>query len=310
MIYNLKQTDKIMNIRLLTITLLTAVAFLACGTESENTDSELTLEFTGLETLQNGFHYEGWLILDDGPLTTGKFNVDAHGNLVDLNGSSISNGVFNVPLDVSSASAFVLTIEPAGDVDEIPAETHHLAGTITNNTATLSFDHSASLGNSFSSSSGKYILATPTDGVNENENSGIWFLDPSSGAAIAGLNLPTLPNGWRYEGWAVYNGVPITTGTFVAVNEVDAFNSFSGTQNGPPFPGEDFLMNAPIGLNFPIDLAGGVAVISIEPYPDDSPAPFALKPLVGMIPTNATDRTVYSMDNNSSSFASGTVRIN
>lgn len=200
-----------MNIRLLTITLLTAVTFLACGTESENTDSELALEFSGLETLQNGFHYEGWLILDDGPVTTGKFNVDANGNLVDLNGSSISNGVFNVPLDVSSASAFVLTIEPAGDVDEIPAETHHLAGTITNNTATLNFEHSASLGNSFSSSSGNYILATPTDGVNDNENSGIWFLDPSSGAAMAGLNLPTLPNGWRYEGWAVYNGVPITT---------------------------------------------------------------------------------------------------
>jgi hypothetical protein len=299
-----------MNIRILTITLLTAITLAACGTDSGNSDTELSLQLTGLETLQNGFHYEGWLILDDGPITTGKFNVNSEGEMVDLNGSMISEGLFNLTEDVSSASAFVLTIEPAGDVDDIPADTHHLAGSISNNTGTLSLSHSASLGSNFSNSTGDYILATPTDGVNENENSGIWFLDPSSGSAMAGLDLPVLPNGWRYEGWAVYNGEPITTGTFTSTTEADAFSNFSGTQSGPPFPGEDFLMNAPGGLSFPIDLAGGVAVISIEPYPDDSPAPFALKPLVGMIPVSATDRTVYSMDNNTGSFPVGTVRIN
>lgn len=299
-----------MNIRILTITLFTAITLTACGTDSGNSDTELSLQLTGLETLQNGFHYEGWLILDDGPITTGKFNVNSEGEMVDLNGSMISEGLFNLTEDVSSASAFVLTIEPAGDLDDIPADTHHLAGSISNNTATLSLSHSASLGNNFSNSTGDYILATPTDGVNDNENSGIWFLDPSSGSAMAGLELPVLPNGWRYEGWAVYNGEPITTGTFTSTTEADAFSNFSGTQSGPPFPGEDFLMNAPGGLSFPIDLAGGVAVISIEPYPDDSPAPFALKPLVGMIPESATDRTVYSMDNNTSSFPVGTVRIN
>lgn len=299
-----------MNIRILTITLFTAITLTACGTDSGNSDTGLSLQLTGLETLQNGFHYEGWLILDDGPITTGKFNVNSEGEMVDLNGSMISEGLFNLTEDVSSASAFVLTIEPAGDVDDIPADTHHLAGSISNNTATLSLRHSASLGSNFSNSTGDYILATPTDGVNDNENSGIWFLDPSSGSAMAGLDLPILPNGWRYEGWAVYNGEPITTGTFTSTTEADAFSNFSGTQSGPPFPGEDFLMNAPGGLSFPIDLAGGVAVISIEPYPDDSPAPFALKPLVGMIPESAADRTVYSMDNNTSSFPVGTVRIN
>ena len=29
------------------------------------------------------------------------------------------------------------------------------------------------------------------------------------------------------------------------------------------FPGEDFLINAPMGLSFPTDIMGGVAVISI-----------------------------------------------
>ena len=282
----------------------------ACSTNTESLDSELRLQFSGLETLQNGFHYEGWLILDDGPITTGKFNVNANGDIVDLDGNPNADGVFTVMDDIGSASAFVLTIEPAGDVDDIPADTHHLAGSISNGMGNLSLSHSASLGSSFGNSTGEYILATPTDGVNDNENSGIWFLNPTSGSAVAGLNLPTLPAGWRYEGWAVYDGIPLTTGTFTSTSEADAFNDFSGLQGGPPFPGEDFLMNAPDGVMFPIDLAGGVAVISIEPFPDDSPAPFALKPLVGSIPANATDRMLYTMDNNSGSFPEGTVRLN
>ncbi|MDX1591398.1 MAG: anti-sigma factor [Balneolaceae bacterium] len=282
----------------------------ACSTNTESLDSELRLQFSGLETLQNGFHYEGWLILDDGPITTGKFNVNANGDIVDLDGNPNADGVFTVMDEIGSASAFVLTIEPAGDVDDIPADTHHLAGSISNGMGNLSLSHSASLGSSFSNSTGEYILATPTDGVNDNENSGIWFLNPTSGSAVAGLNLPTLPDGWRYEGWAVYDGIPLTTGTFTSTSEADAFNDFSGLQGSPPFPGEDFLMNAPGGVMFPIDLAGGVAVISIEPFPDDSPAPFALKPLVGSIPANATDRMLYTMDNNSGSFPEGTVRLN
>ncbi|MFT4526286.1 MAG: hypothetical protein ACI85F_002458 [Bacteroidia bacterium] len=72
---------------------------------------------------------------------------------------------------------------------------------------------------------------------------------------------------------------------------------------GPSFPGEDFLVNAPSGLTFPTDLAGGTAVISIEPYPDNSASPFTLKPLVGMISTSATDHTAYSMGNNATASA-------
>ena len=39
------------------------------------------------------------------------------------------------------------------------------------------------------------------------------------------------------------------------------------------FAGQDFI--AP-----PVDLIGHTAVISVEPDPDNSPAPFALKPLI------------------------------
>lgn len=51
-------------------------------------------------------------------------------------------------------------------------------------------------------------------------------------------------------------------------------------------------------MSFPTNLAGGTAVISIEPVPDNSVLPFALKPLVGGIPSNAEDHVVYELDQN------------
>jgi hypothetical protein len=84
---------------------------------------------------------------------------------------------------------------------------------------------------------------------------------------------------------------------------------------GPPFPGEDYLVNAPMGLMFPIDLSDGesLAVISIEPdlggIDPTGDAPFVVKPLVGMIPQGAEDHVNYSMDQNLASIPSGTVTI-
>ena len=40
------------------------------------------------------------------------------------------------------------------------------------------------------------------------------------------------------------------------------------------------MQNAPLGLTFPVDLTGNTIVVSIEPPPDNSAAPFQLKPLV------------------------------
>jgi hypothetical protein len=90
------------------------------------------------------------------------------------------------------------------------------------------------------------------------------------------------------------------------LDEADDAAPYSGPSAGPAFPGEDFLFNAPAGLTFPTDLAGGTGVISIEPDPDNSTAPFTLKPLVGDIPANAVDHTPYDMTNNAASFPTGT----
>ena len=269
----------------------------------------LVLDFSGIEPLANGFHYEGWAIVGGVPVATGKFNVDSSGELVDLSGGLIAGGVFRTSIDLSRATAVVITIEPNGDIDAIPADTHYVSGSVTNGSADLTVGHGTALGSDFSNASGVYILATPTDGPDNNENSGLWFLDLSSGSPTQGLQLPLLPAGWEYEGWVVIGGTPVSTGRFNASAQVDLDAAFSGPLSGPPFPGEDFLVNAPDGLTFPVNLAGGAAVISVEPAPDDSAAPFTLKPLVGAIPEDATDHTVYPLENKAGGFPSGTARI-
>lgn len=266
-----------------------------------DTNKDLTLNFTGLENLGSDYVYEGWLIVDGAPVSTGTFTVDDAGMLSEstfsLNASFIDNAV-----------KFVLSIEPANDSDPDPSATKMMAGDFSGNSASLT---TAPVGD-FMNAAGKYILATPTDGAETNENSGIWFLDLATGAPTVGLDLPELPDGWKYEGWVVVDGKPVTSGTFTNTKATDEADPFSGSMALPDvngsdgfFPGEDYLMNAPSGLSFPTDLAGGTAVISVEPYPDNSPMPFTLKPLVHNIPDMAVDHTVYEMGQNLS-FPTGT----
>ncbi|WP_067145922.1 anti-sigma factor [Pseudotamlana agarivorans] len=269
-----------------------ALSLTYCSSNDDDSPSttNLDLNISGLENLGTDYVYEGWIMVDGSPLTTGRFTVNDSGELSQSSFPMMSE-------DLSSATAFILTIEPAVGDDPAPSKTKLLAGDFSGDTGALSISHAAALGNNFETAAGEYILATPTNGSNNDENSGIWFLNLASGSPSVGLNLPTLPEGWKYEGWGV-QGQPLTTGTFTMVDEADDFDGFSGTMSGPPFPGEDFLMNAPTGVSFPLDLAGGVAVISIEPYPDNSPAPFLLKPLVGNIPSDAMDHVTYSMSQN------------
>jgi len=270
---------------------------------------KLTIELSGVQPLANGFHYEGWAILNGVPVSTGKFNVGADGVLIDLTGEPIPGGVFHTDLSLASASAIIVTIEPAGDADSIPAETHYLAGELSGAVGGLSVGHQSALGSDFMEASGVYILATPTDGPDTNETSGIWFLDLSSGSPEAGLDLPPLPVGWTYEGWTVIDGMAISTGRFSAAGPADLSAVYSGPEGGPPFPGEDFLINAPDGLDFPVELGGAIAVISVEPSPDDATAPFTLKPLIGEIPVEAKDHVNYPLDNNSQGFPSGKASV-
>lgn len=270
--------------------------------------SSLTLELSGVEPLGGGFHYEGWALVP-GPISTGKFQVGAGSQLLDLNGSPIAGNTFDTGRDLSGATAIVITIEPAGDTDADPTATHYLAGSVSGGIASLRVGHAAALGDDFTGATGSYVLATPTDTDGTNERSGVWFLSLAGGSPSQGLQLPVLPAGWQYEGWAVVGGTPLTTGRFLDPAAADLGAPYSGDESAPPFPGEDYLRNAPAGLTFPTDLANGRAVLSIEPEPDPSPAPFTLKPLNEAIPAGAQDHVTYGLTNVAGAFPTGAATI-
>lgn len=267
--------------------------FTSCKKDDPETENgNLTLALSGLEDLGSGYAYEGWLLVDGSPVSTGTFTIDANGAL-----SKTSFEVSNETLE--SATDFILSIEPSPDSDPAPSDVKVLSGGFSGDAATIN----TGIVGDFSSSTGKFLIATPTTSDMNDEFSGVWFIDNSSGSGMAGLDLPTLGDGWAYEGWAVLNGSPVSTGQFTDPAAADWDAPFSGTDAAsPPFPGEDFINNAPSGLTFPTDLSGQTIVISIEPQPDNSTAPFALKPLVGSSPaTGTTIGQPYDMTNQAGS---------
>lgn len=248
-----------------------AAALAACGGGNDNSDPSINVQLSGLENLGASSVYEGWLIVNGAAKSAGRFTVDDRGVMSQTNFKIAS-------ADIAGASTYVLTIEPKNDTDPGPTKTHLVAGNFdaARTQAAMSVAHSAALGSDFTTAAGKFFLATPTHNDPATDDQGIWWIDASSGSMKAGLSLPTLPAGWVYEGWVVVDGKPITTGRFTSVTGADSDGA--GPAAGiaaaaPPFPGQDFINPAK-------KLPGGMAVISIEPEPDNSPAPFLLKPLL------------------------------
>jgi hypothetical protein len=264
--------------------------------QSEQIDmpmSTLTLSFSGLEDLGPDYAYEGWVIVNGQPVTTGVFMVDGSGMM--------SQTEFEISsFDLAAATGFVLTIEPYPDSDPAPAETHYIGGDFSGDHASLSVSTPHAFGDDFTSAAGTYILNTPSTGSDDTDyHQGIWWLDPMGGFSPT-LVLPALPNGWEYEGWVVGPDGPITTGKFtdVADFDSDAGGPTAGPDPTPPFPGQDYIMP-------PISLIGFAAVITVEPYPDNSTDPFTLKPLVDGNIEDVGIGVLQGMGNNAASFPTG-----
>ena len=275
------------------LVLLSALTISCSSDDDAASTASLTLNLSGLENLGPNFVYEGWIVVNGTPVTTGTFTVNDAGTL--------SKTQFNVDsAQLNNATDFVLSIEPTIDPDPAPSNTKYLAGSFNGSTASVS---TGIIGN-FSTSTGKYLLGTPTNG-NANPNAGVWFMD-GNGPSV-GLNLPTLDAGWKYEGWVVSNGTVLSTGAFTNPNGPDMSAIYSGMMPSPPFPGEDFLVNAPAGLTFPANLSGATLVISVEPFPDNSPMPFTLKPLSHNVANPAVTGTNINMERSLMSFPTGTV---
>jgi len=270
----------------------------SCSKDDDNNKPEtasLTLNLSGLEVLGSNYVYEGWIIVDGLPVSTGTFTSVTFPQMFSVNAEQLND-----------ATRFVLSIEPANDTDPAPAATKLLVGDFSDNTASV---NTAVVGD-FSNAAGAFFLRTPTDETgtnNSNDQNGVWFGTPGS-PPTSNFVLPALSAGWAYEGWVVGETGPLTTGVFIDFDGRDNFNMFSANEFklGPPIPGEDFFLNAPEGEIFPLDVRGRKVVISVEPLPDNSPRPFAMKPLVGIAGQDTAPAT-YNFAQNFGSLPTGQV---
>lgn len=245
--------------------------------------STLSLNFNGLSNLGDNLVYEGWIMVDGAPKTTGTFTVNDAG--------VASKTTFDIPTaDLDAATAFVLSLEPASDSDPLPSVTKILSGGFTANAASLVINDQVGVFNSTTTPfSGSFITATPTDNTggvdNGNDDQGVWFID-MPGPVPSLINLPTLSAGWKYEGWVVFNNgtedVPLSMGKFTSATGVDSASPYSGNETAPSFPGEDFVNSLPTGIDGVV--TGKTIVISVEPDVEGSSdtKPFFFKPMNGI----------------------------
>lgn len=239
----------------------------------------------------------------------GRFLTTADSQVTNVTGMRMTNAVFALPKKVTGLEKAEIRLVER-QAGRQPFSIEFLTGDFRQDRAVTTFAQDV-----FSQAQGQFSLATPTDGNDTlNERSGLWFGDVARSASS--LTLPALKQGWTYEGWAIVDGRPLTTGRFQGAHQRDAFSGFSSNQSpAPSIPGEDFLLDPPVlvfpGLTFPLDLAGDIARISIEPdfggVDPTGQSPFGVNVLHGEIPNRADPRRLYDMEQQLESAPKATV---
>lgn len=243
------------------------VSFTACEYfENSDTLDSATLEFSisGLPAIPDSMTFVAWFQNEDTSQSKPVivFSGDAeNGNLTYKSEKPLRN--------LQTAQLFWITVERESLLDTLPpaapaSSRTILGGRFANAAVNLGLGENVF---NLDNSSAVYNLLTPTDGSNTNELSGIWFVDSVDQQMTAGLDLPELYSGWRYEGWVEVNGVLISTGRFSLTRGADQRNFFGGASDPLPYPGEDFIddpSDPPIGLTFPLNLQGAKLYLSLE----------------------------------------------
>lgn len=281
--------------------------------ENSDTLNSSTIEFsiTGLPAIPDSMTFVAWFENED----------TAQAKPTIVFSSDAANGSINYRAEkplrtLQTAQFFWVTVERKSVVNSnspptVPANSRKiLGGRFANAGANLGLGEKAF---NLDNTSAMFSLLTPTDGAASNELSGIWFVDSVDQGAVAGLKLPELYGGWRYEGWVEVNGTLISTGRFSSTTGVDQRNFFGGSEAPLPFPGEDFLTDPsvpPIGVTFPINLAGAKAYISLVVNDgNNSGTSPGIIIYESTIPNPAQSRVVYNMAMTNASLPVGNAYI-
>lgn len=251
-------------IKLNSLWLLAVVFLMASCTEDTDDDptvSEgiLELEVSNLPDNGDNFDYYMWLVSGGVNISLGEFDV--------MNGLPSRNewqlGDLN---SLENATQVLISMSPAGITPTSPDDMVMLAADFGNsNLASFTTAPMTTDGASFSGSLGSYFLATPTTSTMSEEFSGLWFGDNTTPALLPGLNLPTLSEGWTYQGWInLGNDMLLRTGKFYNPEFADLESIYNGPLDGYDVPGEDFNQNLP-GMATPPDLRGKEVWLTVQP---------------------------------------------
>jgi len=292
--------------------------FSACDSNGPTDNVEaglrtLQMKINNATPLPSGFHYEGWVtIVTDGgssERSTGKFNIDSDGNLINLNNELIEDDLFQTAFDMTSAMHYSVSIESPQDGNSSPSMTRLLGGDFRDLRAELSTAHAGGIDERLSLSAGTFILASPTDTTSTNEDHGLWFINLTAGPLARGLRVPFPLQGWNYQGWAIIDGIEVSTGIIQGLSTSDNAAPHSGPLTGYSYPGEDFLVNPPAGLEFPTSIKGARVVVTLEPDPDIGPSASPLEILNGRVPQNSSVNFTYNLTSNFDNLPTGIVFI-
>ncbi len=286
------------------------------GVTGPKGSSLVTLSLTGLKPLGDGLNYQAWLIAGTASEPWGSslvlFDVDQDGRMVDPAADTVLVGPFQGKLDPPDVIGVAISLEASDTLLSYSSFTFLLGGDLAQGSAELGTGHWIALNQSLQDGSGRFVLGTPTDEDQENELSGLWFMDTEASPAGPGLALPEASPGWVYEAWVSVDEVDLSTGKFLGPTGADSANTYSGSLNAPAFPGEDFLVGAPTGLTFPPNLSGATVFVTLEPWMEwdvEPDAPFPFRILEAQVPADATPLTVYEMTSLADQLPSGTATV-
>lgn len=224
---------------------------------------------------------------DEGFVKLGEFNISSDGSyLVDRDGNA-ARLLIPVGSNPQLLDDIVITFE--GEQLDTPGEEGpgpilmggKFQGDEFTATADISMLYVDAFQSNFSEVRGSYVFTTPTSDPADS-NSGIWFYLPGTSPAPSILNLPVLPEGWRYEGWVVKHGVGssveyFSTGQFAKADsaDFDGAGPGKGPGNGLNFPGQDFITGSLPRPN--LRTPEFSFAVTVEPEPDNSLEPFFLR---------------------------------
>ena len=267
----------------------------------------LILSVSQMAPLPGDYHLEGWVTTLANPARSiGKFAVDASGALVDLTGTPIEARRFDTGFSLDSAQVLYITIEPPGDTNDSPSDTRLMGGLFIDGQASLQAADFEGIEDELILAAGTYIVDTPTDGPDTNNDSGIWFVNLTGGPPARGLRAAIPIQGWQYQAWTEFDDIAINMGIITHHSRPDDSSMHSGPQLGYNYPGEDFLFNPPPGLVFPISVEGARVYVTLEPEPDPDPAPSQFVLFEARVPGELLPGQTHNMTNLIDRFPIGT----